>query len=384
MAELPVPADLDALLAQADWLRALAHHLVRRSALRSPPDRGRPLRPWLAQVLRNATRMHVRGEARRRSRDASAASTADALPAPDVLMERMQMQRTVAELVMALEEPFRFTLLLHFYEGLTCNEIARRSGTPGGTVRWRLKEALDRLRARLDERHGSRDAWRAALLPLGATDRQRGAAVEVGGSAGKVSAWAWTLGLVALAAGTGTVWWQARARQLPPATATRDEGARAAAAPPTPGATDDGASRFSAGPGSGRRSGKAMAGLMALASAREAAARLAPREEAIEACLERRQRVLACKESFAAALVAAYVERNARVVRVEVESLRRRTLMEMQRDGEGPLEPRRRVAPRRWTPACNRRKDSWPTSAPASRSRTAPRGSRAQLPSWTL
>src|SRR5206468_2898643 len=45
--------------------------------------------------------------------------------------------------------------------------IARLQGIPAGTVRWRLSQAIDDLRVRLDERHGGRRrAWLLALAPL--------------------------------------------------------------------------------------------------------------------------------------------------------------------------------------------------------------------------
>jgi DNA-directed RNA polymerase specialized sigma24 family protein len=79
----------------------------------------------------------------------------------------MQLQRLVAELILELEEPYRSTVLLRFYEERTASEIARREGVAAATVRWRLKEGLGRLRARLDERHqGQRRAWVLAMAPM--------------------------------------------------------------------------------------------------------------------------------------------------------------------------------------------------------------------------
>ena len=46
-----------------------------------------------------------------------------------------------------LDEPYRTTLLLRYGEMLSSVEIARRQQVPAGTVRWRLKSAVDRLRA---------------------------------------------------------------------------------------------------------------------------------------------------------------------------------------------------------------------------------------------
>ena len=50
--------------------------------------------------------------------------------------------------VLELDEPFRSTLLLRYVEGRSAADIARRQGVPAGTVRWRLKAALDDVRAR--------------------------------------------------------------------------------------------------------------------------------------------------------------------------------------------------------------------------------------------
>ncbi|HEU4615371.1 MAG TPA: carboxypeptidase regulatory-like domain-containing protein, partial [Kofleriaceae bacterium] len=69
--------------------------------------------------------------------------------------------------VLALAEPYRSTVLLHFFEGLTSVEIAHRLGIPASTVRGRLKTALEQLRAQLKARTDQpRRGWLAALVPL--------------------------------------------------------------------------------------------------------------------------------------------------------------------------------------------------------------------------
>jgi RNA polymerase sigma-70 factor (ECF subfamily) len=178
----------DELLADAAWLRRLASALVGGShdpddlaqdvwvaALRRPPrveapgpSSERPLRSWLAEVLRNAVRMQARGGRRRLARDgAFAAAAPDEVPSPERLLERLHTQRLLAGLVAGLAEPYRSTLLLHYYEGLSSAEIARLQRVPAGTVRWRLKAGLDQLRSNLDrESPGGRKIWFVALLPL--------------------------------------------------------------------------------------------------------------------------------------------------------------------------------------------------------------------------
>jgi RNA polymerase sigma factor (sigma-70 family) len=151
------------LLEQASWLRGLAGALAQGTAdaddlvqetwlaaLRAPPDANRPPRPWLSQVLRNVSRMAARAGSRRRRRErelgAFTPTTTDG--AQDVL-ERAEVQRRLADLVMAMDEPYRTAILLRYHEGRQAREIAQMLGLPAGTVRWRISEGIARLRSRL-------------------------------------------------------------------------------------------------------------------------------------------------------------------------------------------------------------------------------------------
>ncbi|HEU5055137.1 MAG TPA: sigma-70 family RNA polymerase sigma factor, partial [Kofleriaceae bacterium] len=166
----------DALVAHAAWMRRLAlaltgggeadaDDLVQEAyvaALRNPPDPDRAPRPWLAEVVRNAWRMRLRGERRRRTREVGAAP-ADAPASPDALLDRAMAQRLLADCVVSLDEPFRRTLLLRYFEGLSVQRIAELEAIAAATVRWRLGQALARLRAAMDERTGDRRRWAIAL-----------------------------------------------------------------------------------------------------------------------------------------------------------------------------------------------------------------------------
>src|SRR5215831_239162 len=168
------------LLEQARWIRRLARVLIDQDdvaedlvqdtwlvALRSHPDDDRPLGPWLGGVLRNLIYKRRRAEARRKHRERTAARQPVSLPTAEVLIDRAETQRLLVNLVMDLAEPYRSTLLLRYYEGLSAAEIARRQGIPAGTVRSRLKHGLDRLREHLDGRFdGDRRRWCVALAPL--------------------------------------------------------------------------------------------------------------------------------------------------------------------------------------------------------------------------
>jgi len=172
------PPGAEELLAHTDWLMQLARALVGDAAagdvvqetyevaLTKPPKRAGPLRPWLGGVARNVAKMSLRGGARRARREEAIAPAAD-VPTPEELVTRVQMQQRVARVVLDLGEPLRSTLLLRFFEGLTAAEIARAQGIPAATVRSRLKDALDRVRATLDAEHGGdRQRWAALLVPL--------------------------------------------------------------------------------------------------------------------------------------------------------------------------------------------------------------------------
>jgi RNA polymerase sigma-70 factor (ECF subfamily) len=169
---------LDAIRAENAWLRRLAGALTRDDVLAEdavqetwlarllhPPAEGSP--GWLRVVLGNAVRKRARGDSRRQGREREAQALAGAsVPDAHELAVRLEAQRLVAELVLALDEPYRSTVLFRYYEGLAPGEIARRQGIPAGTVRWRLKTGLDRVRAGLDEKYATPRRWGALLLPL--------------------------------------------------------------------------------------------------------------------------------------------------------------------------------------------------------------------------
>lgn len=170
--------DVQKLLREAAWVRSLARGLTTMperaseleqetwlAVLYARPTTDSGLRPWLATVMRNAARAIARNETHRADRERSAAR-AESLPSAQELAERAELQRTLVEQVLALEEPYRSTVLLCFYEGLTPGAIALRQGIPAGSVRSRLSRGVDLLRRRLDHRS------LAGLLPLGSVPSQ--------------------------------------------------------------------------------------------------------------------------------------------------------------------------------------------------------------------
>ncbi len=166
------------MLQDAAWLKRLAttlandkddaDDLVQESwiaAWRHQPDGSRPLRPWLAKVVRDLAGMKRRSDRRRAAREASA-DDAQAPAAPDELVEQMRLHRLLVDLVLELDEPYRSTVIARFVEGHTSVSIARSLGIPAGTVRKRLREALSRLRAGLGAKSGDRKRWAPAVFAL--------------------------------------------------------------------------------------------------------------------------------------------------------------------------------------------------------------------------
>lgn len=173
-----VPPTLQALLDQSEWVRALARRLVgdvheaedlaqqtMAVAIERPPRDASHPRGWLARVLQNLHQQRLRRRALDAPRhgqelDASA-------PAAAEVVERAEVHQLLVRHVLELDEPYKTTVLLRYFDGLGPSAIAERQGIPMATVTSRLTRAHARLRERLDRtesadgRHGI-----AVLLPL--------------------------------------------------------------------------------------------------------------------------------------------------------------------------------------------------------------------------
>jgi len=178
--EHALPSTEAELAAHHAWLVRLAQRLARDEGeaddlaqdawailLRRGPDAARDLRAFLGGIVRMRAR-HRRAEASARRAREERGARPEALPGPDVLLERLELSRGIAEELRALPEGPRTLLLLRHQEGLEPAEIARQRGLPASTIRAQLTRARDELRARLDRRHGGRrDTWSViACAPL--------------------------------------------------------------------------------------------------------------------------------------------------------------------------------------------------------------------------
>jgi len=166
----------DTIVRELEGLRALARALVSGAAdaedlvqdtavtaIVHPPELDRPVRPWLATVLRNRRRMDRRAESRRHQRELAAATDeATAADAAEALDRARVLERLSAALV-ALDEPYRTAIVRRYLDGDNAATIARALDVPAGTVRWRIKTGLERLRTALDD---TTPKWRRALVPF--------------------------------------------------------------------------------------------------------------------------------------------------------------------------------------------------------------------------
>lgn len=189
------------------------------SAIERPAKETRSMRAWLAGVARNLVRQRHRGAARRERREYLAARP-DRLPSSVDDIERLDLLDRVVAAVRGLDEPYRSTLLLRYYDGLGPSEIASAQGLPVATVKTRLRRGLERVRAILDEADRAKAAadpnarsWRAVLAPLSlalpglpaadAADTSTGSGAPEAVSGGAVSAGATGMGMGVMATAAG-------------------------------------------------------------------------------------------------------------------------------------------------------------------------------------
>lgn len=223
--------NIDQLLAESTWVRALAQSLVGDEhaaedlaqeaylrALKHPPRSDGNVRAWFRTVLRRLATgsFHTRNQRVARERQAALHEHVESV---EELVSRVDLQRRLALLATNLPEPYRETILLRYFEGLEPQDIAGRLQVPAATIRTRVRRGLEQLRQRLDHVHGERATWQAALLPLayGGIDQaiedpglsvrseavRTGAAVSAGATGGSLAAKVAVMLLLV----AGTAWW---------------------------------------------------------------------------------------------------------------------------------------------------------------------------------
>ncbi|MBL8842244.1 MAG: sigma-70 family RNA polymerase sigma factor [Planctomycetes bacterium] len=169
--------DAETLLAHGAWLAAVARALVARDddvddvvqqtyarALERPPAHHGNVKGWLGTVARNVWRSRSRADRSRVAREAAVAPPTP-VETPHEAVERAELRRLVVESVLALNEPYRSTVILRFFEEREMADIARLTSAGEETVRTRLRRGLQRVRQMLERStsEGTGDAVREGV-----------------------------------------------------------------------------------------------------------------------------------------------------------------------------------------------------------------------------
>ena len=112
-----------------------------------------PLGAWLYRIGYNKFIDAQRSLARKKtalSERARSSVTSPQKPLDGVLCDERSEQ--LHEAIGRLDLADREVIVIHYLQGLSLSQTAELLGQPVGTVKWRLSEALARLRASLDGR----------------------------------------------------------------------------------------------------------------------------------------------------------------------------------------------------------------------------------------
>lgn len=129
-------------------------------------DLERPFRPWFLTILANEARMHLR--ARRRRPDSELPDDLpDGAEADAILSrlirddERARVRAALAE----LDEPYRTTVILFYFNDLSITEIAGATDSQPGTVKSRLHRGRQHLRRLLGDERVSDEPETTSVQP---------------------------------------------------------------------------------------------------------------------------------------------------------------------------------------------------------------------------
>ncbi len=167
MTDFPPPSlalDATTLLSHSAWLAKFARALVANeadiddvvqqtlaTALARPPRHTGNLRGWLGTVAKNVVRSAARSDTARAAREV-ALPPPPPVESPVEAVARAELRRKVVECVLALDEPYRSTVILRFFEEQEVAAIARLTKTGEDTVRTRIRRGVLRVRELLERR----------------------------------------------------------------------------------------------------------------------------------------------------------------------------------------------------------------------------------------
>jgi RNA polymerase sigma-70 factor (ECF subfamily) len=110
---------------------------------------------WIVMLTRARAIDHLRARRARPDEDRGEAPSralplSSAEPDPEAVTLSAEQTRQVGSAFAALPDPQRSLIGLAYFEGLSHAEIAARTGVPLGTVKTRIRSAMDTLRQTLD------------------------------------------------------------------------------------------------------------------------------------------------------------------------------------------------------------------------------------------
>ncbi len=141
---------------------------------------GRPVRPWLLTIVRNASLDLMRRRAVRRSdslderHEEFGAEVIDHHADPEADSRRSELRRDMWQALGRLKPKEREILVLRDYQDLSYAEIANVLSIPVGTVMSRLHRARRSLRSQLEADYGPRAFGRRRRGSAGRVDDKRG------------------------------------------------------------------------------------------------------------------------------------------------------------------------------------------------------------------
>ena len=109
------------------------------------------VRAYFYGVARNVLYRHYRTRRRTPQLDFSVSSLFDVAPTPSSIVHRADRHRRLHEALVRLPLELQILVELRFDEGLSGPELAAALGLPEGTVRSRLRRALEQLRDAMSE-----------------------------------------------------------------------------------------------------------------------------------------------------------------------------------------------------------------------------------------
>jgi len=157
--------------------------------------------PWLRQITRNLARDWLRAQRHRplsgEAAELAIGMAADPGPSPAEQWQRVEEEIAAEELISALPEESRETLLLYYREGQSSQQVARLLGLSDAAVRKRLSRARASVRTQMLARFGefARDSAPGAAFAAAVVSAAMIAAPGVAGT---------TIAAATLGAGLGT------------------------------------------------------------------------------------------------------------------------------------------------------------------------------------